>query len=145
MSETYGCPLCAAENPKLLIHRVVNGTKYHLARCSRCKLHFCAPAPTPAELDRLYSGNYHGDRRDNAAAERASASVFSDYREFVLRFLKSGRSLDIGTSTGQFPSMLKQAGFNAEGVEYNEASAQWGEAHYGIKIWVGDLETSGAK
>jgi 2-polyprenyl-3-methyl-5-hydroxy-6-metoxy-1,4-benzoquinol methylase len=48
--------------------------------------------------------------------------------------------MDVGTATGLFPSMLKAAGFDAEGTEYNTASAEWGAAHYGIRIRVGGLE-----
>jgi SAM-dependent methyltransferase len=39
-----------------------------------------------------------------------------------------------------FPSLLKAAGFDAEGTEFNRASAEWGAAHYGIRIRNGGLE-----
>ncbi len=42
-----------------------------------------------------------------------------------------------------FPSLFAQAGFDAEGLEFNEASAQWGRTNYGIKITTGSLENSG--
>jgi SAM-dependent methyltransferase len=58
----------------------------------------------------------------------------------VVEFLKGGRSIDVGTATGLFPSLLKEAGFDAEGAEYNRASAEWGAEHYGIRIRLGGLE-----
>jgi len=63
----------------------------------------------------------------------------------VLQLVKSGRSLDIGTATGLFPSLLKGVGFEAEGIEYNKASAEWGQAHYGVKIRDCGLEESDAE
>ena len=37
------------------------------------------------------------------------------------------------------PALLKQVGFDAEGIEYNEASAKYGKEHYGVRIRVGDI------
>lgn len=63
----------------------------------------------------------------------------------MLQFVKTGRSLDIGTATGLFPSLLKQAGFAAEGLEYNPASAEWAESHYGVTVRTCALEESDAE
>ena len=63
----------------------------------------------------------------------------------MLEFVKTGRSLDIGTATGLFPSLLKQAGFAAEGLEFNLASAKWAEDHYGVPVKTCGLEESGAE
>jgi SAM-dependent methyltransferase len=72
--------------------------------------------------------------RAPGATEKEFGAKFARYRDSVLQFVKSGRSLDIGTATGLFPSLLKQAGFEAEGIEFNPESARWGQQHYGVTI-----------
>ena len=137
------CPRCESPSVELLFQIPDRGKVWGLARCGACGQHYCEPPPTSAEIAGCYEGDYHGELREAGASERIFGPKFRDYREWVLKFVAPGKSLDIGTATGLFPSLLKEAGFDAEGIEFNEASAQWGSRHYGIKIMSGSLETSG--
>jgi 2-polyprenyl-3-methyl-5-hydroxy-6-metoxy-1,4-benzoquinol methylase len=139
------CPACGATGAKILIKRRFEEKDYHLARCVRCRQHYCAPGPTTAEIVGFYRGDYHAGLRNPGATEREFGAKFLRYRDWVLQFVKGGRSLDIGTATGLFPSLLKEVGFEAEGLEYNHASAAWGQKHYGVKISTCDHEESGAE
>ena len=94
-------------------------------------------------IRRFYEGNYHATLRVPGGTEKAFYDKFTGYRNWALQFITRGRALDIGTATGLFPSLLKEAGFDAEGLEINEASARWGETQYGVRIRVGTLEASG--
>lgn len=96
------------------------------------------------EIVGFYQGDYHADLRFPGAAERVFGRKFRRYRDWILQFITSGRSLDIGCSTGLFPYLLKEAGFEAEGLEYSQMSARWGTEHYGLKIIAGTLSESGA-
>jgi len=64
----------------------------------------------------FYHGDFHQELREPGGTERIFGAKFARYRDWVLSFLQSGRSIDIGTATGLFPSLLKQAGFDAEGT-----------------------------
>jgi 2-polyprenyl-3-methyl-5-hydroxy-6-metoxy-1,4-benzoquinol methylase len=128
------CPMCEAARAKILTEKTFDGRTYYLVHCRRCDLHFCAPTPTAHEITQFYSGDYHAELRVPGASEKAFGAKFVRYRDYALEFVKNGRSLDIGTATGLLPSILKASGFEAEGLESNRASAEWGEAHYGIKI-----------
>ena len=132
--------MCGQTVPTPLASKTVAGKQYHLVVCARCGQHYCDPAPTVEEIVGFYQGDYHGELRQTGGTERIFGPKFSHYRDWVLTFLQSGRSIDIGTATGLFPSLLKLAGFDAEGTEYNRASAEWGSAHYGLRIRVGGLE-----
>ena len=134
------CPMCGEFNPVHLASRTVSTKEYHLVVCTRCGQHYCDPAPTSEEIMGFYQGDYHGELRKIGDTERVFGPKFSRYRDWVVTFLRSGRSIDVGTATGLFPSLLKAAGFDAEGTEYNRASAEWGASHYGIRIRVGGLE-----
>jgi SAM-dependent methyltransferase len=139
------CPMCASHESKILAATTFADKEYHLARCAQCGLHFCAPTPTAVEIASFYQGDYHADLREDGGTEKRFGSKFARYRGWVLKFVTGGRSLDIGTSTGLFPALLKRAGFDAEGIEYNKASAEWGQAHFGVKIRNCGLEESDAE
>ena len=117
----------------ILFHRQFRGCEYSLARCQTCGQHFCHPIPTEEELATFYAGDFHQELRTGGEIEQVFAAKFMGYRDWVLEFVRGGRSLDIGTATGLLPALLKQVGFDAEGIEYNEASAKWGEEHYGVR------------
>jgi SAM-dependent methyltransferase len=128
------CPMCGEAGATQLAQRTSHGKKFDLCKCQQCTQHFCSPKPTAEEIVGFYQGDHHSDLRAPGASERLFGRKFRRYRDWILHFNISGRSLDIGTATGLFPFLLKQAGFDAEGVEFNEASARWGEAHYQVKI-----------
>lgn len=135
--------MCHATEFEILAARQFHDKQYHLSRCNACGQHVCLPPPSPAEIASFYEGDYHGQLRKPGASEAEFGTKFARYRDWVLQFLQGGRSLDIGTATGLFPSMLKAAGFDAEGLEYNAASAAWGQEHYGIRIRTCDLPETG--
>ncbi len=56
-----------------------------------------------------------------------------------------GRALDVGCATGLLPKMLRDAGFEATGIELNATSAVWGSRAYGITIQVGGIEDIGGR
>lgn len=128
----------------MLAHRSFGAKNYDLAQCRHCGQHYCSPVPTESEIVGFYQGDYHADLLFAGAAERVFGGKFRRYRDWVLQFITCGRTLDIGCSTGLFPYLLKEAGFEAEGLEYSRMSAQWGAEHYGIKIITESLAESGA-
>ena len=91
----------------------------------------------------MYSGTYHADLRvAGGSSERKFQRKYGRYYRLLKPFLtQRGRSLDVGCSTGFFVKLLKDHGFDAEGMEYNTESAAWGSEHYGIPIRVGSLDT----
>lgn len=134
------CPICGQPSPRRLTSKTVSKKTYTLVVCTQCNQHYCDPVPTPDEIVGFYQGNYHHELRQEGASERIFGPKFLQYRQWVVQFLNRGRHIDIGTATGLFPSLMKEVGFDAEGTEYNRASAEWGTAHYKIRIRVGGLE-----
>ena len=134
------CPMCERDGSVVLTCRVRNGKHYRLARCRECGQHFCDPPPTAEEIRNFYQGEFHRELRENGQMEVLFRDKFTRYRDWTLHYLQGGRSVDIGTATGLFPSLLKASGFDAEGTEYNAASAEWGAKQYGIRIRIGGAE-----
>ena len=131
--------MCGQSAPVPLAVRTISAKEYRLVFCTRCRQHYCDPIPTPQEIIGFYQGDYHRELREEGNTEKTFGPKFIRYRDWITRFLRNGRCIDIGTATGLFPSLLKAAGFDAEGTEFNQESAEWGAKHYGIRIRVGDL------
>ena len=45
-----------------------------------------------------------------------------------------------GCSTGLFPKLLKDSGYQAQGIELNATSARWGREHFGLPIAEGSID-----
>jgi SAM-dependent methyltransferase len=140
-SQPTACPLCGL----LRAHRIFTRTAYqqvwHLARCSSCGLHFTDPAPTESEIRSFYEGDYHTELQNPAFMDQAFAPKYNRYLSMVRPHLSAdAATLDVGCATGLFPKMLKDAGFRAEGIELNPASAAWGREHYRVPIHEGMLD-----
>jgi len=134
--------MCGGAQLTFVAYRAHRGRDYRLAQCGTCGQHFCWPAPSETDIAGFYDGDYHAELRAPGAAERIFGHKFRRYCDWVREFLPSGRSLDIGTATGLFPAILKRSGFDAEGLEFNEASADWGSRHYDVRITPAGLSES---
>jgi 2-polyprenyl-3-methyl-5-hydroxy-6-metoxy-1,4-benzoquinol methylase len=134
------CPLCDRADARPVHARPFAGRRWELARCRGCGLHFTAPTPTPADLGRFYAGDYHAGLRRPGAAEAAFGAKYRRYADALGRHLRSGRVVDVGCSTGLLVRLLRDRGYDAEGVELNAASAAWGREHYGVPIHAEALE-----
>lgn len=135
------CPLCSSSSCTRIDGREKQGKTYTLVYCRGCGLYFANPPPLPEDIPHFYDGDYHCDLRRIDGTEAAFEEKFQSYKQGALEFVESGRSLDIGTATGLFPALMKEAGFDAEGLEYNSSSAEWGTAHFGITIRIGGVES----
>jgi SAM-dependent methyltransferase len=98
---------------------------------------FTDPQPNEADIQSFYEDDYHSNLRQPGASEKEFAYKFDHYCEWLLGYLKPGRSLDIGCTTGLFVKKLQDRGFQAEGYEGNTASAAWGRSQYGLTIHTG--------
>ena len=134
------CPLCEAADARAVHARPFRGRRWSLARCGGCGLHFTAPRPSDADLATFYEGDYHAGLRQPGAAEAAFGAKYRRYADALGRHLRSGRVVDVGCSTGLLVRLLRDRGYDAEGVELNAASAAWGRRHYAVPIHAEPLE-----
>lgn len=132
------CNHCGSTSARMVA--AVHG--YTLVRCASCGLAFIADPPAPAELAAMYqAGNdYHVTLHDPASADYAKmADLARRHLSFVRRWASRGRLLDVGCSTGLFLNEAKQAGFDASGVEFSAASAQFARDRFDLHITDGDI------
>jgi SAM-dependent methyltransferase len=141
IQQPRSCPLCGGTAIRDLQSKSFQDRIWTLALCGSCGLHFTDPAPSSVQIQSFYSGDFHAQLRQEGAGERVFGERFQRYVDWIPSFVPSGRTLDIGCATGLLPRLLKDRGYEAEGLEMHPETAQWGAAHYGIPIQVGDLES----
>jgi SAM-dependent methyltransferase len=114
MPEHVPCNLCGTDAPKVLYrsrdYRLrVDDIVWSVVRCTECGLGYLDPRPTPEEIKRYYPPQYF-DRNDSAALGRYE-------REASYVPAMAGRLLDVGTADGGFLRVMRDRGFEVEGIE----------------------------
>jgi SAM-dependent methyltransferase len=132
------CPLCGS-TARLIFRRFHSAKEWFLAHCI-CGLYFTYPTPTADDVAQFYSGDYHKELMCDSIAVRQMVAKFRRYVDRLKQHFPSGRSLDVGCTTGLFPYLMQQSGYEAEGVEISSETARWGAMAYRIPIWVGGFD-----
>jgi 2-polyprenyl-3-methyl-5-hydroxy-6-metoxy-1,4-benzoquinol methylase len=95
------------------------------------------------EIGRWYPPSYYGagNRRFNAILE-AMIPYFRDRRgKAIERFVKKGRMLDIGCGRGILPALMRERGWEAQGLEFSETAARHAR-ELQVPVFVGNLPDS---
>ena len=135
------CPNCGSVHATRLYRKEL-GRDWYLARCAQCSQHYTDPHPTLGDMATFYGGEYHQELLTRDGSLAAFGPKFERYIDWILRWVKPGRALDIGCSTGLFSYLLQRRGFDAEGLEFNAATAEFGRREFGIKISNQPLESA---
>ncbi len=106
---------------------------YEIHRCVRCDLEQTFPVPTLAELKKLYETHYNfGGESDTLYTRWRERFLFSpfylpwtrlDGDAAFYRRTGKGRLLDVGCNEGRGLRIYARNGFQAEGLDLNEAAA----------------------
>ena len=110
------CILCGGDAPQpVAIQR-----GYPIVRCGGCGLIYVHPKPPEGELPGLY-GEYHArDGGDEASWNRLMGKVFRDAADRLDALRNASgppRLLDVGCGYGGFVSLMRDRGWDAEGVD----------------------------
>jgi SAM-dependent methyltransferase len=132
------CPLCGAD-ARVVYTRALQNRTWSLAKCP-CGLRFTHPKPTLQDIVGFYNADSYHVELDRGGDQAVFSPKFNWYVDVITRHYQGGRTIDIGCTTGLFPAMLKQHGFDAEGLEVNPRTAELGRKKYGINIRVGTFE-----
>ena len=134
------CPSCNAHAGRTYYQRTFLDRRWSLSRCQSCDQDFTSPTPTEDDLKSFYAGDYHAELRTSDGTDAAFGKKYRRYANMLARHLGNGRVVDVGCSTGLLVRMLRDRGYDAEGIELNPQSAEWGSAHYGVTIHTKPLE-----
>ncbi|MGZ8450386.1 MAG: class I SAM-dependent methyltransferase [Candidatus Deferrimicrobiaceae bacterium] len=132
------CILCGRDAPQPVA--VQKG--YPIVRCGGCGLVYVHPKPSEEDLPGLY-GEYHArDGGNEAGWNRLMEKVFREAADHLDRFRNGDgppRLLDVGCGYGGFVSLMRDRGWDAEGVDPSPRTVSAASVK-GIPVRLGTLD-----
>ena len=99
-----------------------NGWEGH--QCSRCRLIYISPRPSPAEVAKLYADNSAHTDLDNLARNELHRRLCARHTLRILRnYAPEGRLLEIGAGAGFFLDEARRAKYSVAGIDLNKLQA----------------------
>jgi SAM-dependent methyltransferase len=139
------CGLCGGTDREVLATRGRGHQPLTTALCRSCGLVSHHPLPSAADMAAFYAkdyrvaykGGFEPKRKHSLRAVRGAISRAGR----LMPFLHGGaRILDIGASSGEFVYVMARSGFDARGIEPNEAYADFARRTYDVAIQTGGFE-----
>lgn len=136
------------ENREQVIRAEGNGIR--IIRCPECGLIRKDPLPVYNEISKIYDKNYYeGNGQIGYTSylnQRAELLALARERlEFVMRYIRSGRLLDVGCATGEFLEVANKIGWTVTGVEISNFSSSIARERTGLDIRTGTLAECGGQ
>lgn len=120
--ETIHCIFCPSTDvPDPVVIRE-NGWEGH--QCSRCRLIYISPRPSPAEIAKVYADNSAHTDLDNLARNELHRRLCARHALRILRnYAPKGRLLEIGAGAGFFLDEARRAKYSVAGIDLNQLQA----------------------
>lgn len=132
------CPVCDARTA-VPTYRV-DGLEPRIVVCTRCGHGRYEPMPSDAEIAAFYPAEYYGEpgasgTKFRPAIEWLVRAVAARHVRFLCEGLRPGaRVLDVGCGRGVILGPLADRGFEAHGVEANEAATRGVDPRAQVRI-----------
>jgi 2-polyprenyl-3-methyl-5-hydroxy-6-metoxy-1,4-benzoquinol methylase len=135
---SHTCPFCGnLLSRKFKQVRENDSNKYSVFFCEQCAIGVTLPAPSAAELDRLYGSESYRTAsgvRFSKLIERLIFLFRLGRRRRVEHFIRKGRILDIGCGRGLFLALMRTGGWDVAGTEFNAETASYAAKAYGLEV-----------
>lgn len=133
------CPICYSDNLILLMETA----EYQLFRCVQCDLLIKNYFNINKTFVQTLQNNFYTTENLNG---RLKNSIFkkmaNDRIKYLMKFLSSGKLIEVGPASGEFLMIAKQKGFDIIGVEASPVFANYLNS-VGINYFYGRLEDMG--
>ena len=144
--ETVPCDLCGTalseSVPYCTIPHTAAGEPWRFRKCTCCGLIALQPRPDRQSIGAFYPDlDYHAFQPDSGLKGRLKGWL-NGVRANQLRpyFPKGARLLEVGCGTGGMLRAFRDAGYQVEGIEPNQAAVTVAQQK-GLSVQVGDLES----
>lgn len=130
----FPCPVCGSIDYKVKYPDTLNGKQpsfdynftrnfnstYRLVKCKSCTHVYASPRPAS-----MWS-EYTGDSKDEIYLQNTEQRVSTSKAviDYIRRYMKEGKLLDVGCATGDFLSVAKDY-YSVEGLELSEWSSKY--------------------
>lgn len=139
------CPLCNSENagPYLSVEdHFLTKEVFQLLKCPSCGFVFTQDHPDESNISRYYeSEDYisHNDSKKGFSDRlyRLSRRIMLKKKKQLVQTstgINKGSLLDIGSGTGHFISVMKDGGWEVQGIEINDKAREYSVSKTGLNI-----------
>ena len=140
------CRICDSGKIERVVHQLKR-SRFDILRCRSCATEFMDPQPGFEEIKSLYNSEYYKSWNttsgETSAVGEMKKATFSHCISDLKKYVASGRILDVGTASGFFLEVARDAGFEPYGVEISEYSGRIAAGKFGADhIHIGTLETA---
>ncbi|MGD0884973.1 MAG: class I SAM-dependent methyltransferase [Thermodesulfovibrionales bacterium] len=137
------CVLCNRELHIVSIRNIAKGGEiYDVFFCEACNVGSTVPKPSREVLAELYASTRYRSqtgKRFNFLIEAVIYLFRLHRKRRIVHYIPGGRILDIGCGRGLFLDIMRKAGWSVTGIEFNEETASYASAGYGLDVLSGDL------
>ena len=138
------CCICGQHDSTVLFETLFERWRYNrqfvMRKCCGCGLLFNSPRLPQEELKDHYNDDYYIFKRKDVDSIIRVIPIYLRTLRLIEKDVEEKTVLDIGSSKGYFPALLKRLGWEAEGVEISEKSARFGMEQFGVNAFVGTLD-----
>jgi SAM-dependent methyltransferase len=139
------CNLCGDSRVEVIGTRDRDGRPLRSTICTTCGLVWSNPRPSDEEVRRYYSQEYRLDYKGRATPSlrhvaRSARGALNRFRSLKPYLRKGSRILDVGAGGGEVVYVLRQFGFDAEGVEPDRRYAQHAREVLEVPVQAGFLQ-----
>jgi len=139
------CNLCGSSDIDELSARDRHGRPLRTTICRVCGLVWSNPRPSEEEIRRYYSREYRLDYKGRATPHlrhvaRSGRGALNRSRELTPLLRASDRILDAGAGGGEVVYVLRKLGYDAQGLEPDEAYAQHARDVLGVPVQTGFVQ-----
>jgi len=123
------CPVCGSKDSRHLFWtcdyvRRISDDRFGVRRCRNCGVGFLSPRPAEDRIGDFYDDTYYWwaeqqGRQLSPEEQLAARMPQIEAKAACLAHLAPGRLLDIGAQKGEFLYVMRQRGWNVEGVEFS--------------------------
>lgn len=142
---TSACPISGNHAAVVISNRDRYGYPLRTVISKASGLVYVDPRPTNEDLDDFYRHSYRRIYKSSHLPKwkhtSRNAMIANQRVEKLVANLPKGASvLDVGTGSGELLYVGKKHGFEMQGLEVDEAYAQFGRTNYGARIWNTSLQ-----
>ncbi len=139
--EDLECELCKGHD----YHFLLRENSLNLVKCKQCGLVSVNPKPTEKMLEEFYA-KYFPPESELLWQNQMRRVFRKEGLNKINRECKTrGRLLDVGCGYGFFLKLMKENGWEVEGVELSTKAASYAKEKLGLTVFNGILEEAGFK
>lgn len=143
METLSNCPICNSEEKTLFLtckDNTVSRETFNIVQCFSCGFMFTNPRPEENKIGDYYKSNEYVSHSNtkkgfvNSVYQIVRKYTLIKKLELISGFYKTGNILDIGSGTGEFLKVFKDAKWKTIGVEPDPNARKMAIENYGLDI-----------